>query len=395
MKSWCKSLLAASLSMTLLSACSSSDSIEEPIAKLQEFNATVFPQISWQTHVGEGVGQYYSQLQPAVRYGKIFAADRDGVIEAFDEKTGEKVWEKDFSEAFRDGVLAKNKGARISGGLVAARNKLFVGSESGVLAALNVETGELEWQAQTQGELLSLPTVAEDLVVVNTGSGVLEAFNVDTGESKWRYEAMMSSLTLRGTGGTVYEGGGFFVGTADGKVAVVIKDNGQPAWEQAIYTPKGGNEFARMADVDMTPLIIGDTLYAVSFNGNLVAMEVRTGRILWSRKYSSFHDLATSGYSLFLVDDHSRVYSVDRRNGLEQWSNNELANRSLTAPVLFNNYIVVGDYEGYLHFLDRNSGKIVGRIQIDSDGLYSAPVVADGKLYVQGRSGELAAVTLP
>ncbi|MGI2259447.1 outer membrane protein assembly factor BamB [Shewanella sp. GXUN23E] len=395
MKSWCKSLLAASLSMALLSACSSSDSIEEPIAELQEFNATVFPQISWQAQVGDGVGQYYSQLQPAVRYGKIFAADRDGVIEAFDEKTGDKVWEKDFSEAFRDGALAKNKGARLSGGLVAARDKLFVGSESGVLAALNAETGELEWHARTQGELLSLPTVAEDLVVVNTGSGLLEAFNVDTGESKWRYEALMPSLTLRGTGGTAYEAGGFFVGTPDGKVAVVIKDNGQPAWEQAIYTPKGGNEFARMADVDMTPLIIGDNLYAVSFNGNLVAMEVRTGRILWSRKYSSFHDLAVSGYSLFLVDDHSRVYSVDRRNGLEQWSNSELANRSLTAPVLFNDYIVVGDYEGYLHFLDRNNGNIVGRIRIDSDGLYSTPVVADGKLYVQGRSGELAAVTLP
>ena len=395
MKSWCKSLLAASLSMALLSACSSSDSIEEPIAELQEINATVFPEISWQAQVGDGVGEYYSQLQPTVRYGKIFAADRDGVIEAFDEKTGEQVWERDFSEAFRDGVLAKNKGARLAGGLTAARNKLFVGSESGVLAAIDAETGELAWHAQSKGELLSAPTVAEDIVVVNTGSGLLEAFNVDTGESLWRYEALMPSLTLRGTGSAAYEAGGFFVGTPDGKVAVIIKDNGQPAWEQAIYTPKGGNEFARMADVDMTPLIIGDTLYAVSYNGNLVAMELRTGRIMWSRKYSSFNDLASSGFSLFLVDDHGRIYSVDRRNGLEQWSNNELTNRSLTAPVVFNDYIVVGDYEGYLHFIDRSNGQIAGRIQIDSEGLSSAPVVADGKLYVQGRSGEVAAVTLP
>lgn len=395
MKSWCKSLLAASLSMALLSACSSSDSIEEPIAELQEINATVFPEISWQAQVGNGVGEYYSQLQPAVRYGKIFVADRDGLVEAFDEKTGEKVWERDFSEAFRDGVLAKNKGARLAAGLTAARNKLFVGSESGVLAALNVETGELEWHAMADGELLSAPAVAEDVVVVNTGSGILEAYNIDNGESLWRYEALMPSLTLRGTGSASYEAGGFFVGTPDGKVAVIIKDNGQPAWEQPIYTPKGGNEFSRMADVDMTPLIIGDSLYAVSYNGNLVSMELRSGRIQWSRKYSSFHDLASSGFSLFLVDDSSRIYSVDRRNGLEQWSNNELVNRSLTAPVVFNDYVVVGDYEGYLHFLDRNTGNIVGRIQIDSEGLYSTPVVADGKLYVQGRSGEVVAVTLP
>lgn len=395
MKSWCKTLLAAGLSLSLLAACSSSDVVENPVSELKEFNAKVFPEITWSAQVGDGVGQYYSRLQPAVRYNKIFAADRHGLVEAFDEQTGELVWQQDFSEAFKDGVLAKNKGARLAAGLTAARDKVFVGSESGVLAALNADDGKLVWHAMTDGELLSLPTVAEDVVVVNTGSGALEAFDVDSGKHLWSYESMMPSLTLRGTGSAAYEAGGFFVGTAEGKVAVIVKNNGQPAWEQAIYTPKGGNEFSRMADVDMTPLIIGDNLYAVSYNGNLVSMELRSGRILWSRKYSSFHDLAVAGVSLFLVDDHSRIYSVDRRNGMELWSNSELSNRRLTAPVVYKDYVVVGDFDGYLHFLNRSNGEIVGRIRVDSDGLYSSPVVADGKLYVQSRSGKIVAVTLP
>ncbi|BDM65163.1 outer membrane protein assembly factor BamB [Shewanella sp. NFH-SH190041] len=395
MKSWCKTLLAAGLSLSLLAACSSSDVVENPVSELKEFNAKVFPEIIWSAQVGDGVGQYYSRLQPTVRYNKIFAADRHGLVEAFDEQTGELVWQQDFSEAFKDGVLAKNKGARLAAGLTAARDKVFVGSESGVLAALNADDGKLVWHAMTDGELLSLPTVAEDVVVVNTGSGALEAFDVDSGKHLWSYESMMPSLTLRGSGSAAYEAGGFFVGTAEGKVAVIVKNNGQPAWEQAIYTPQGGNEFSRMADVDMTPLIIGDNLYAVSYNGNLVSMELRSGRILWSRKYSSFHDLAVAGVSLFLVDDHSRIYSVDRRNGMELWSNSELSNRRLTAPVVYKDYVVVGDFDGYLHFLNRSNGEIVGRIRVDSDGLYSSPVVADGKLYVQSRSGKIVAVTLP
>ncbi|MBV7317116.1 outer membrane protein assembly factor BamB [Shewanella sp. NIFS-20-20] len=395
MKSWCKPLLAAAIAASLLTACASSDVEEEPISELTELNATVFPTISWSANVGNGVGAFYSQLQPEVRYGKVFVADRDGLVIAYDESTGEPVWQQDFTKAFNDKLLVKNKGARLSAGIVAARDKIFIGSESGYLGALNAETGAVEWYAETDGELMSNPTVAEDVVVVNTGSGVLQAFDVDSGESLWRYETSLPALTLRGTGAASFEAGGFFVGTADGKVAVVVKANGQPAWEQAVFTPKGGNEFTRMADVDMMPLILGDNLYAVSYNGNLVSMELRSGRVVWARKYSSFKNLASSGLQLYLVDDHSRVYSVDRRNGLESWGNTELTNRELTAPVVFGDFLVVGDFEGYLHFLDRNDGKIVGRILIDDDGLYSQPVVADDTLYVQGRSGKIAAVTLP
>ncbi|GIU43792.1 outer membrane protein assembly factor BamB [Shewanella algidipiscicola] len=395
MKSWCKTLLACGLSISMLTACSSNDVEEEPVSPLPEIEASVFPEVSWSTNIGSGVGDYYSDLRPAVRYGKLYAVDRYGQISAFDEATGETVWSVDISASFRDRPLAKNDGARLAAGVTAARNKVFVGGESGFFAALDAETGEIVWDVVAGGELLSAPTVGEDVVVVNTSSGTLEAYNVDDGELLWVYKSKLPTLTLRGTGSAIYEAGGFFVGTADGKIAVVIKNNGQAAWEQAIYTPKGGNEFTRMADVDMKPLISGENLYAVSFNGNLVSMELRSGRIVWSRKYSSFNELDTAGLNLYLVDDHSRIYAVDKRNGLENWSNSELTNRDLTSPAVYQDYIVVGDYEGYLHFIDRTSGKIVGRVEVDSSGLFSQPLVIDDKIYLQTRNGKVARITLP
>ncbi len=395
MKSWCKTIIACGLSLSFLSACSSSDTEEEPISPLPEIEATIFPEVSWSASVGSGVGDYYSKLRPAVRYGKLYAVDRDGEIVAFDEETGDRVWKLDVNDSFSDSFATKSDGARLSAGVTAARDKIFVGGESGFLAALNAETGEPVWNVTAGGELLSAPAVGEDVVVVSTGAGALEAYNIDNGTKLWTYKSKLPALTLRGTGSATYEAGGFFIGTADGKVAVVIKNNGQAAWEQSIYTPKGSNEFARMADVDMTPLISGENLYAVSYNGNLVSMELRTGRVLWSRKYSSTHELATVGLNLFLVDDFGRIYAVDKRNGLEMWSNSELTNRQLTSPTVFKDYLVVGDYEGYLHFLDRSSGKLVGQVKVNSSGLFSQPLVIDDKIYVQSRDGDVARVMLP
>lgn len=395
MKSWCKALFACSLSVGILSACSSTDVEEEPVSELTDIQASVFPTVSWSESVGDGVGNYYSRLAPAVRYGKLYVADRAGQITAFNEDDGKQVWSVDLTDSFKDDVLPTSKGIQLSAGITAARNKVFIGAENGLLVALDAETGAILWHVIADGELLSAPTVGDDIVTVNTGSGSLQAFDVNDGASLWTYHSQLPSLTLRGTGSAAYEAGGFFVGTADGKIAVVIKTNGQAAWEKAIYTPKGGNEFSRMADVDMKPLLLGDNLYAVSYNGNLVSMEMRSGRIVWSRQYSSFHELSYSGASLFLIDDHSRIYAVDRRNGLELWSNTALSNRDVTSSVVFNGYLVVGDFEGYLHFLDMSTGEIAGRIRIDSSGLYSRPIVIGDNLYVQARDGVVSKVTLP
>ncbi|KFZ38135.1 outer membrane protein assembly protein BamB [Shewanella mangrovi] len=394
MKLWCKTLIACGLAVGVLSGCASNDE-EIVVNDLPDIQQTIDPQVVWSDSVGDGVGDYFSRLHPEVRYGKVFVASRDGKVTAFDQQTGYEVWSVDFDDLFGDSELKETQGARIAGGLYAAQNKLFVGDESGLFVALNADDGKLVWKAHASGELLSTPVAAEDVVVVNSGKGVVDAFDIDTGEKKWSYESTMPSLTLRGTSSPAYAEGGVFVGTADGKVVVIVKANGQAAWEAPIYTPKGGNEFARMADVDMTPLLLGENIYAVSYNGNLASIEMRSGRVVWSRKYSSYHELAHSGLQLYLVDDHSRVYAVDRRNGQELWSNSDLLNRELTSPAAYRNYIVAGDFEGYLHFFDRETGKLVGRISVDSSGLFSQPIVVDDKIYVQGRSGNIAVITLP
>ena len=150
-----------------------------------------------------------------------------------------------------------------------------------------------------------------------------------------------------------------------------------------------------MVDVDAQPVILGDELYAVAYNGQLMARKLLSGEELWKRQYSSFQNMGVGPSQLVLTDAKSHVYAVDRSNGSELWANTQLSYRNLTAPVSFGDYVVVGDGEGYLYWLDDTSGRILAMQELDSDGLYVAPVADGYMLYVQTRSCDLLALKRP
>jgi outer membrane protein assembly factor BamB len=116
---------------------------------------------------------------------------------------------------------------------------------------------------------------------------------------------------------------------------------------------------------------------------------------LWQRQYSSFRQIAISGNSLFVTDVKGHVYAVDRNDGLELWSQLSLTNRGVTGPAVLGNYVVVGDFEGYLHWLDQDTGEMVARHHVDGSGIYSTPTVVNDVLYSQSRDGDLEAITVP
>lgn len=389
-KGWLAGLLCA----TVLSGCASSDSEEEIIKPLPELDDPIEAEIKWDADIGDGIGDYWSSLSPTIRYDKLFVAERFGLVKALDQETGDEIWSSNLRRVFAEGALKKNDGARLSGGVVAGFDKVFVGSENGVLFALSADNGEVIWQAHTAGEVLSDPTIVGTRILVNTGSGKVQAFDVDSGEFQWQMDLTMPSLVLRGTSGIAQTQGAAFLGTPDGKVSGLMGESGAPIWEARIAEATGSNELERVVDVDAKPIIVGSNLYAAAYNGSLAAIELRTGRVLWSRKYSSYAPLAISGYNIYLSDSKGSVFAIDRRNGLEKWANTDLQGRLLTAPQVVGDYIVAGDFEGYLHLFDRSSGKLVGRTEIDNSALYSQPLVDGKTIYLQSKEGKVVAATL-
>lgn len=390
-------LLVALIVLVMLSACSSSDDEDEEIrvAELTEITEKFSPEVIWDHSVGDGVSDYFSRIKPYVGYNKVFSASREGDAVAYDAVTGEKIWHTDLSDIDNErGFFDSRKSALISGGPVVGVNKVFYGSENGVVYALDANTGELVWQGQVKGEIIARPAIDSGILVVNTASGIIKAFNAITGEDLWQIEQEVPPLTLRGISAPTVAAGGVLVGSSSGDLNVYMLEKGQAGWSSPVGEATGSTELERVVDVDAAPVVFGDKVYAISSRGNLVAVDIRNGRILWKRQYSSHRQLAVAGNLIYLTDIKGHVYAVDRINGLERWSNLELTNRGVTGPAIQGDYLVVGDFEGYLHWLDEETGEIVARHHLDGSGLYATPTVDNNVLYSQSRDGDLEAITI-
>lgn len=382
------------------------DDEELEIRRLPDLESQFEAQELWSQHLSGGVEFYYSQLRPAVAYDKVFAASRQGRVAAFDQQSGEELWERDFATYLNDGwfsfvgnLWSDGISAKISGGVTVIYETVFFGTEDGEVIALDANTGETKWRKPVRGEVIAAPAVDENVVVVHTGSGFMFALDATTGEEVWSYESDVPALSLRGISAPVAANGGAIVGTATGKLVVNVLNNGQTAWEQTIAAPSGATELERIVDIDGKPLVVGPNIYMISFDGTLASVELRTGRVIWKREYSSYRSVNVDGNTLFVTDVNSNVYAIDRRNGVELWSQNGLKKRNLTAPEPSGNHIVVGDKFGYLHWLNKSDGAIVSRYNLGGDdedeGIYASPLAIGTTLYTQTREGELVALEVP
>ncbi len=394
-----KKILVICLLSIGLTACSSTDDdeIDKTLpVELVKIDQQFTPKVLWESSVGDGVDDYFSRIKPVAAYNKIFSASRNGDTLAFDIDTGKQVWKVDLSDVDNGGsFFDSSKPALISGGPIAGINKIFLGSENGEIFALDADNGSLAWQGKIKGEIIAAPGIDSGILVVNSASGIMTAFNATNGEELWSIEQDIPALTLRGISSPAVASGGAIVGLADGSVSVYLLDSGQQGWTVEVGEATGSTELERVIDVDSSPLVFGDKVYIVSARGNLIALDLRSGRVLWKRQYSSFTELAISGNNIYLTDVKGHVYAIDRLNGLEKWSQLALTNRGVTGPAAVGNYVVVGDFEGYLHWLDSDSGEIVARHNVDSSGLHSAATVVKDVLYVQSRDGDLQAIKTP
>lgn len=384
MTKWLKNILVAAIAAGTIAGCSSeTDTII--MAPLPLVNSQFVPNQQWRASIGDGVSHYFSKLKPISAYDSIFVASRDGEIKALSPVDGDEIWETEISDV---------RTPRLSGGLAVSGKQLFVGSENGIVYALNAENGQIAWQTEVDGEVLSTPATDSGLVMINTSEGHLIALNQSNGEIQWTITSEVPNLTLRGDSSPVALSGGVFWGTSSGRLAAAISSHGQMIWQQTVGTPKGATEIERLIDVDSTPVVIGGMLYSIGYNGELIAIDLRTSKVAWKRPYSSAIDMGTDGGRLFIVADHDHLVAVDARSGTQLWTNNKLENRLLTNPAVINGYVVVGDSEGYLHWLDRETGQFVAQQFIDESGFAVAPIaLSDGYLVIT-RNGDVKKLTI-
>ena len=382
---WPVFLLGTSLVVGALSGCGAisdlagGDDNLSPPAELVEFVPTVNVEIVWSRQVGSGTDEQYLKLTPAVAGDRVYVANRDGSVQALDALTGARIWETEVT-------------IPITGGPGTGEDLVLVGSSEGKVLALNALDGTLLWTASVSSEVLSAPNIGQGVVVARTIDGKVFGLDAGNGKRLWVYDRTVPILTLRGTSSPAIAQGIVVTGFDSGRLVALSIDIGQPLWETHVAQPTGRSELERLVDIDADPIIVGNTVYAVSFQGRIAAIDLQTGDILWRRDMSSYAGLGFGTQHLYVADDDSQIWALNPRDSAAIWQQAALSNRAVTAPIGFKDYVIVGDNEGYVHWMSNVDGKFVARQKIDGDGIITAPVVSGDMVYIYGRGGDLAAM---
>ncbi len=368
----------------LLGGCSwisnylAGDDNSTPPAKLENIKPSIKVTRVWDVKVGAVDKDNPVRLTPALCDGKLFAAGGKGGVFAFDAASGKSIWKTSSK-------------APLSGGVGCGDNLVLVGSDKGQVLAYHAADGKLAWRAQVSSEVLAPPRIAEGMVVTRTIDGKVFGLDATDGARHWVYDRSTPVLTLRGSGSVAITHGAVIGGFDNGKLVAVTLAEGKPLWEVGVAVPKGRSELERMVDIDSDPQIVGNHVYIATYQGRVASVALDSGSIEWVRDMSSYAGIDVDAEHIYLTDDQSKVWSLGQNDGSVLWTQDKLQGRSLTAPTVFGNYIVVGDFEGYVHWLSKDNGAIGAREHSDSSGIMLAPLAGEGLLYLQGRGGVLNA----
>jgi outer membrane protein assembly factor BamB len=204
-------------------------------------------------------------------------------------------------------------------------------------------------------------------------------------------QQLMPRLTVRGTGAPVVIKDTVFCGFDNGKLASYSLTDGSVGWEVLLDPPAGRNEVERLADINSTIRAIGEDLYVVGYRGQLASVAAESGQVLWSRDVRSYEGLSVDLQNVYVSGADSDLSAMLRQTGSDLWKHEQLMLRDISGPTAYRNSVVVGDFEGYVHFFDTATGELQARVRAGSDRVTSPPVVVSETIYVQTDGGDLAA----
>jgi outer membrane protein assembly factor BamB len=384
------------LALLVMSGCSWFGGDDEPQEvkpnPLPRFNEEVRLEVLWNQKIGGGSGDRAIRIRPAITGGRVFAASADGKIKALTENTGRIIWEAEIKDFYTKEEVAFgfSKGLdAIIGGVGAGGDLVVVGTGSGEILALNQSDGSLAWKSRVASEVLSQPQIDDDVVVVQSIDGKVSAYDAIDGSRKWIYTTNIPSLTLRGTATPIISGDVILVGFSNGRVTLLEKETGFSGLDRRVGVAQGGSDLERLVDIDGAMAMENGRLYAASFQGRIMSIDIATGRTLWSEEASSVSGVGTGFGNVYLASSDSQISAYNADNGREVWRVDALLHRDITAPVAIGSYLAFTDLEGYLHLVAQSDGRFVGRRKIDGSGVISGVVAEGGRLYVMGNKGSL------
>jgi outer membrane protein assembly factor BamB len=361
-----------------LAACSKDKDVDKPAA-LVPFSATVKVDKVWSAKVGDKKSVVLRLgLGLGVEGARVYAAGRKGEVAAFDLNSGHQIWH----------VRIKTQ---LSGGTGVGDDLVIVGTSKGQVIALHEKNGAPAWKVNVDGEILAPPAISEHLIVLRTVDGKLHGLAPADGHELWVQDQQVPRLSLRGTATPVFSGDLVLCGFDNGKVVALNAGDGTVQWETTVSPAHRRTELERLVDIDSAVDVSGGDVYAVGFQGRVAMLKLDTGQVWWAHDASSYHGLGLDDDSLYMASADGNVVALRKGTGAEIWRQKALQYRRLSAPAVSDTSIIVGDYKGYVHWLDKATGGLQARASTSKVSISQAPIVSGNMVVVINDAGAITA----
>jgi outer membrane protein assembly factor BamB len=348
---------------------------------------------AWSSTIGEG-GGYRRKItsQPVISSGRVLTMDSDGVVSAYDVRTGARQWRLD-TQADDD------RSSNVGGGVSIAGDMAYAATGRGEVIAITAATGAIVWRKPIPTAARAAPTIADGRLFVPTLDDQMIALATDDGRKLWSYQAQNASTSVLGLPSPAYADGVLVGGFGSGDLVAFRATTGTVAWSDSLASSRGRNSAVDFSAIRGMPVIVGNTVYAISLGGLLLALDLRSGRRLWERDVASAETPCVAGDWMFILSTDQQIACISRADGrvawvtqLPQWEEPEKQRDPIvwTGPTLAGDRLIVGGSSQQAMTVSPYTGKILGTQDLGSK-LALAPVVAGGTAYLITDDGSLLA----
>ncbi len=295
-------------------------------------------------------------------------------VSCFEKERGLFVWSKEVN-------------GRVVAQPIIFRDKLFVGTTSGIFYAFSKKNGRILWKYRGEGEILSRAAVyfpeenpKRALVIFTTALNQIVALRLESGKWEWQHRhSPPSELTVRGQSPPVIDGERVFCGYSDGTLIAYRAKDGKIIWKKKV------SESDEFADIDEPPVIAEGLLLAAPYNSPLMALDPETGKVRWRSKLKRARSPLVSDGELFATTSDGKVASIDLEDGKIQWIKKIPEAGALTAPVADDYSLFVGSSQGGLYVLSRDNGKVIQTVFFGSS--FAKPQISENTLFAISYNG--------
>ncbi len=361
--------------------CGRGDDSGEAPAELQSVDGQLDVRRLWSTRVGRSTERLRLGLLPATDGARVFAASHGGDVAAFDLQTGRRSW-------------ATQTNLPLSAGPSYGAGVLVLGTTDGELIAIEAETGAERWRRAVGAEVLAPPAIGGEVVALRTVDGRLRGYSSLDGRELWAVVQTVPALTMRGNTAPYVSGSAVVAGFDNGRLGAYELATGDVLWEFPVAAPSGRTELDRLVDISAGLQVAGNDVFAVGYNGRAISVALENGVVLWQQDLSSYAGLGVDLSSVYVTDQDSELVALERGEGTPRWRQDALRLRDVTAPSAYGNTVVVGDFEGFVHWIDPLDGRFLDRERAASSRIVSAPLVVGRNLIVQTEDGTVVAFTV-